>query len=236
MKLNGKALVAVVAMFGSMAAVGCKKSGDAASEAAPAPVTLQADTANADAPAASDERTTVTVAAGTRAAPPALRVERPGRAPSAHHVWQRGYWRYDSPRTAYVWVPGYWENTVAVAPYAPPVAVYEDRGYAPGADYFYAPGYYRWSGRQYVWVYGHWSLRRDAGSYYHGRWERVNGRWEHRGNAWVWVDGTWAVSSQPAAQGGVVVLPTTTTTTSVVKQPPPAARQRAASSAHSSGR
>ena len=102
MKLNGKALVAVVARFGSMAAVGCKKSGDAASEAAPAPVTLQADTANADAPAASDERTTVTVAAGTRAAPPALRVERPGRAPSAHHVWQRGYCRYDSPRAASV--------------------------------------------------------------------------------------------------------------------------------------
>lgn len=42
-----------------------------------------------------------------RVAPPAAVVERPGRAPSANHVWVAGYHRWDG--RAYVWVPGRYE-------------------------------------------------------------------------------------------------------------------------------
>lgn len=40
-------------------------------------------------------------------APPRAIVEHRGAAPSARHVWIRGYHRWDG--RAYVWVPGHWE-------------------------------------------------------------------------------------------------------------------------------
>src|SRR5690348_16934805 len=129
MKLDGKALALVAVMFGAMSATGCKKSeaptqpevtpvvltpddpatGSAAPAASDAPVanseapaaSSAAPVANGAAPAISDKLTMV--ASARTEAPPALREESPGRAPSAHHVWQRGYWRYDTSRTAYVW-------------------------------------------------------------------------------------------------------------------------------------
>ncbi|MFT3775482.1 MAG: hypothetical protein QM820_59805 [Minicystis sp.] len=193
MKLNGKALVAVVMMLGSMAAIGCKKTeAPVTQEPEATPVAQDTGTgddvataaATAEAPAA-EAHASVAVSAGVRRpAPPALREESSGRAPSAHHVWQRGYWRYDEPRTVYVWVPGYWEDTAVYAPSAPPAVIYEEVGYAPSAEYFYVPGYWRYSGREYVWMHGHWSLRRDAGYYYRPRWVNVNGRWEGRVVRW----------------------------------------------------
>src|SRR5689334_4152803 len=104
MKLNGSVLVAVVTMVGSMAlATGCNKSSGASaqSESSPAPVAQQpaaqveeTKTAAA-APAAQEEAATVNasvrVGFDTHApvyaptAPPALRYEHIGRAPSARH-------------------------------------------------------------------------------------------------------------------------------------------------------
>ena len=109
--------------------------------------------------------------------PPALRFEEPGPAPSSHHKWMRGYWRYDAPRTGYVWSPGFWEDESVTAPFAPPPPRFEDRGHAPGFDYSYTPGYWRWTGREYAWIPGHWTLKVDARFYVKPRWEKVNGRW-----------------------------------------------------------
>ena len=180
MKRIGRALVAVAMMVGALGAVGCKKSNDPATQQDSAPVAQPtAEAPKVDAPAAAQgEATTVIKASATARlpAPPVLRVENPGRAPSTRHIWRRGYWRWDAPTTVYVWAPGYWEDPSMYAPYGPPAVRYEDPGYAPAAEYFFVPGYWRWSGREYVWSHGHWSLRRDAGYYYSPRWERVNGR------------------------------------------------------------
>src|SRR5262249_52953410 len=154
MKRFGKALVAVAMMVGALSAMGCKKPSDQPTQDS-APVTQPtAEATKSDAPAETQgEVKTVIKASASVHAPPALSVEEQGVAPSAHHVWQRGYWRWDAPRTVYVWAPGYWEDTYVYAPYAPPAVRYEDPGYAPGVDYFFVPGYWRWSGREYVWAY-----------------------------------------------------------------------------------
>ncbi|HLK68070.1 MAG TPA: hypothetical protein VKU19_31775 [Bryobacteraceae bacterium] len=41
-------------------------------------------------------------------APPHVRVEKRGRAPSPNHVWVSGYHRWDG--NAYAWSPGRWEE------------------------------------------------------------------------------------------------------------------------------
>ena len=182
MKLNGKILVAVAMVLGAAATTGCKSGEQAAQPESTTPALSQ--TAS-ETPAVKDEAATVVATSTVRlAAPPALRVEVQGRAPSAHHVWQRGYWRYDAPRADYVWAPGYWEDTTVTAPFGPPAVRYEDRGYAPSDDYCFVPGSWRWSGREYVWTYGHWTARRDVGFYYRPRWSNVNGHWEHRMERW----------------------------------------------------
>jgi hypothetical protein len=188
MKRIGRALVAVAMMAGVLGAAGCKKSDDQRAPQESAPVAQPtAEAPKAEAPAAAkEEATTVIKATATTQlpAPPALRVENSGPAPSTRHVWRRGYWRWNAPTTVYVWESGYWEDPMAYAPYAPPALRVEDPGYAPADGYFFVPGYWRWSGREYAWTYGHWSLRRDSGLYYRPRWERVNGRWEPRMERW----------------------------------------------------
>jgi hypothetical protein len=183
MNLNGKILVAVAMVLGAVATTGCKSGEQAAQPESTTPVVEQP--AQSIAPAVKDEAVSVVASSTVRlAAPPALRVEVQGRAPSTHHTWQRGYWRYDGPSTRYVWAPGYWEDTAVFAPFGPPAVRYEDPGYAPGDDYLFVPGSWRWSGREYVWTYGHWTARRDVGFYYRPRWENVNGHWEHRMDRW----------------------------------------------------
>jgi len=189
MKRMGNVLVAVAMMVGALGATGCTKAGDQAAQQDGAPVAEPAAQNDApaadDAPAPADDTTAVMQASITRLpAPPAVRVEVPGVAPSAHHVWQRGYWRWDSAAVSYAWVPGYWEDTTVYAPYAPPAPQYEYVGYAPVDGYVFVPGYWRWGGSEYVWMYGHWCGRADAGSYYHWGWEHANGRWERRWDRW----------------------------------------------------
>lgn len=186
MKRMSNVLVAAAMILGTFGMMGCNKPMDITSqpETTPAPV-VQSDAPAAapqqSAPAAQPEAVSIVASTSARLpAPPALRVENPGPAPSAHHRWMRGYWRYDAPRTVYVWAPGFWIDETVAAPYAPPALRVEDPGCAPSAEYQYMSGYWRWSGREYVWVSGHWSMRGDARSYYQPRWENVNGHWQTR--------------------------------------------------------
>ncbi len=183
MKRIGKALLAMAMMVGALSAAGCKKPDDQRAAQDSAPVAQPAaEATKSDAPAAQQESRTVfaSTVSVKAPAPPALRVETPSPRPSAHHLWQRGYWRWDTPRTVYVWVPGYGEDTYVYAPSAPPAPRYEDCGDAPSVDFVFVPGYWRWSGREYVWMYGHWSPRREVVYYYRPRWEYAHGRWENR--------------------------------------------------------
>jgi len=182
MKRVSTVLAAVVMMVGAFGGVGCKKASSLAEADKPVEQQTEATTDTASNAGTQDEATATVAASVQIPAPPALRTENPGRAPSARHVWQRGFWRWD--RAAYAWVPGHWEYLDAYAPYAPPAARYEDPGYAPSVEYFFVPGFWRWGGVEYVWVYGHWSHRRDAGYYYRPTWENRNGRWGHRMDRW----------------------------------------------------
>jgi hypothetical protein len=189
MMLNRSVLAAVVMMVGSLGAMGCKHRDDPSSTA-PA----QAAPAQADAPPANDGTTQVETSPGVEQdangvryaspAPPALRVEVAGVAPSAHHTWRRGYWRWDAPRTVYVWTPGYWEDTTAYAAYAPPALRYENPGVAPSADYYYVPGFWRWGGSEYAWMGGHWAGRRDGCTWYRPSYAFENGRWMNHPARW----------------------------------------------------
>ena len=110
MQLNGKMMVAVVMMVGSLAAAGCSTasasdSGPVAPEetAAMAPVddgTATSTTAGVE----KDERVFHYFAPH---GPPAARVEFRGVAPSARHFWAPGYYRYNGRE--HVWVGGRWE-------------------------------------------------------------------------------------------------------------------------------
>ena len=110
MKLNGKMMMAVVVMVGSLAAMGCSTA-SAADSGAVAP-----EESVAGAPVDNGGATGAT--AGTEKderffhfyapfAPPAARVELRGIAPSPRHFWAPGYYRFDGRE--HVWVGGRWE-------------------------------------------------------------------------------------------------------------------------------
>jgi hypothetical protein len=108
MKINGKMMMAVVMVVGSLAATGCstamaQDTGAVAPEetAATAPVENAAETTNAV------EKDSLRVRFFTRVAPPAARFEVRGVAPSARHFWAPGYYRWNGRE--HVWVGGRWE-------------------------------------------------------------------------------------------------------------------------------
>jgi hypothetical protein len=70
-----------------------------------------------------------------RTAPPALRYESVGVAPSPHHFWVGGYWGY-RPHYGYAWNGGRW--------YAPrPGYRWEGARWAPrGGAWHFAPGHW----------------------------------------------------------------------------------------------
>jgi hypothetical protein len=49
--------------------------------------------------------------------------------------------------------------TVA-APGPPPPPRVERVTVSPGPSYVRVPGHWRWNGRRYVWIEGHWAVRR----------------------------------------------------------------------------
>jgi len=106
MKLNGKTMVAVAMMLGSLAMAGCSTAnaddtGLVAPEetAATAPVENAATTAGVE----KDARFFHYYAPH---APPAARFEIRGVAPSARHFWAPGYYRWSGRE--HVWVGGRW--------------------------------------------------------------------------------------------------------------------------------
>jgi hypothetical protein len=177
MKLQVPLLLALAVQLAG--AAGCKKSNDSSNnEAAPAdPQTAEVDPSNA---------TDVgpTVATDPLPAPPELKFEDPGPAPSEHHVWIEGYWWWDHPKRVYVWSPGFWQDRLAVATVAPPALIYEYPGRAPSALYVYIPGYWMWRGTEYVWYHGYWGFHRDGWAYVHPYWEVTGGHWHC--SAWGW--------------------------------------------------
>ena len=93
MNLNRSMLVAVAVSMSARSALGCKSRDNTTAETTPV-VAAAAEAPVAEAPAAETASTDegVNVAAKIQiAAPPAARVENPGRAPSARHTWNAGF-------------------------------------------------------------------------------------------------------------------------------------------------
>lgn len=67
----------------------------------------------------------------------------------------------------------------------PPRYPYEARGRGPGSGFVWMPGFYRYSGRNYMWVPGHWSAVQPG----YRSWSP--GRWRHSRQGWFWQDGRW---------------------------------------------
>ena len=77
-------------------------------------------------------------------APPAVREETRGTAPSPNHIWIAGLWKYDGGK--YVWLPGSWERPAT-----------EDMTWVPGAWLKTASGYEH--------VPGHWDYTVETRTY-----------------------------------------------------------------------
>lgn len=109
MKLNGKLMMAVVMVVGSLAATGCSKA-DAQETIAVAPeetaTTAPIDDA-ASTSATGVEKDSRSFHYYAPHAPPAARFEARGMAPSARHFWAPGYYRWNGRE--HVWVAGRWE-------------------------------------------------------------------------------------------------------------------------------
>jgi hypothetical protein len=127
-------------MVGSMAAIGCNSPNAQSNDpvapeetAASAPVD-QASTANASPGFEKDERIFHYYAPH---APPAVRFENRGRAPSERHFWAPGYYRWNGRE--HVWYNGRWEARREGYEYVSP----------------------RWVNRYGRWEYipGHWARR-----------------------------------------------------------------------------
>jgi hypothetical protein len=106
MKLNGKTMVAVVMMVGSLATAGCSKA-SAADAALVAPEETAATAPVDDGTTAGTEKDARFFHYYAPHAPPAARVELRGIAPSARHFWAPGYYRWNG--RDHVWVGGRWE-------------------------------------------------------------------------------------------------------------------------------
>jgi hypothetical protein len=110
MKLNGKMMVAVAMMLGSLATAGCSTANaDDAGLVAPEETAATAPVENAttNASNAGVEKDSFSLRFYAPFAPPAARIEIRGVAPSARHFWAPGYYRYNGRE--HVWVAGRWE-------------------------------------------------------------------------------------------------------------------------------
>jgi hypothetical protein len=146
MKLNGKILVTVAMMLGSMAAIGCNAPADADANAATpeetaATAPVEESSATSATPGFEQNAVRFHASAGHHYyaphAPPAARREHYGRAPSARHFWAGGYYRWDGRQ--HVWQDGRWEQ--------------RREGYA-----YYSPRWER-SERRWMYVPGRWVRR-----------------------------------------------------------------------------
>ena len=107
MKLNGKMMVAMVMVVGSLATAGCntasaQDSGPVAPEETAVTAPVEGATTN---PGVEKDARFFHYYAPF--APPAARFEVRGVAPSARHFWAPGYYRWNGRE--HVWVGGRWE-------------------------------------------------------------------------------------------------------------------------------
>ena len=135
MKLNGKMMVAVAMMVGSMGAIGCNKANDSSNEpVAPEQTVAEAPVDNDGSAQATPgvEKDSRRVRYYAPYAPPRARYEERGRAPSERHFWTPGYHRWDGRR--YVWNDGRWAERRAGYEYVGPrwVNSYGRWEYLPG--------------------------------------------------------------------------------------------------------
>lgn len=188
MKLNGKAMMAVVMVLGSMAAIGCNRAEDLPAPQETAPVVAapsQDNTATQPAAAKTDEGVTVAAKASVGASAPARpadRVEYPGVAPSRDHRWMKGHWRHEGTR-GFVWTPGRW--MIQFAPAAPPAPRYENPGRPISHHHVWVPGHWERTSRDWTWVGGHWAMKRHDQRFMAARWERQQGRYVYVPGHWV---------------------------------------------------
>ena len=68
---------------------------------------------------------------------------------------------------------------------APPAARYEVIGRAPSARHFWVNGYQSWNGREYVWVGGHWDVRRNGQTYVQPHYDVINGQYRFMPGHWA---------------------------------------------------
>jgi hypothetical protein len=102
MKLNGKMMVAAAMVAGVLGATGCSNVVGAGAQ--------QDDTTAEQGESMAQQAASwfgFRVWAGPRYAPPVVRVEYPGYAPSSRHFWVNGHWSYNGRE--YVWVGGHWD-------------------------------------------------------------------------------------------------------------------------------
>jgi hypothetical protein len=107
MKINGKMMMAVVMVVGSLAATGCSTA--SAADAGPVAPEETAATAPVDNATQANgvEKDHFFFRYYAPVAPPALRFEIGGVAPSARHFWAPGYYRWNGRE--HVWMGGRWE-------------------------------------------------------------------------------------------------------------------------------
>jgi hypothetical protein len=106
MKVMGRMVVAVAMMIGSLSAAGCARPANASpaqQDQAPAQAQPTAATTQGATPAAATPGNVADVAPY---APPPVRYENPGTAPSADFVFVPGFWHWEG--RAYHWVVGHW--------------------------------------------------------------------------------------------------------------------------------
>jgi hypothetical protein len=138
MKLNGKLVVAVAMMVGSLGAVGCKSQSNepvAPEEDVASSPTDESAVTNDLSVTVGFENDSVRTRYYAPYAPPAARYEVQTRSPGAGYTWYGGYHRWNG--RAYVWYPGNWyANRAGYRYYAPTWRTYRSR-------YEYIPGHWR---------------------------------------------------------------------------------------------
>ncbi|MEO8481813.1 MAG: hypothetical protein ABI634_06350 [Acidobacteriota bacterium] len=67
----------------------------------------------------------------------------------------------------------------------PPAAVFEARAASPGPGFTWIGGFYRWTGRDYIWIPGHYERAPRP----RAAW--VPERWVHDRRGWYLVEGHW---------------------------------------------
>jgi hypothetical protein len=108
MKINGKTMMAVVMVIGSLAATGCSTaSAQDTGLVAPEETAATAPVDNASGANAGVEKDGRFFHYYAPFAPPAARFEIRGVAPSLRHFWAPGYHRWNGRE--HVWVAGRWE-------------------------------------------------------------------------------------------------------------------------------